>query len=223
VTANLNMPPIAFEAEAAAAVTPTLGRGGVVESRVTVGISHVTDVEADEIVGLPLAARTLLRLSMRVSFRPARDEYFDQVLFSVLLRAREPSMQPGPVAFALAPSRLTSGPYTLRSGLTLGVHARAPGVELKADSEETLEKEVRQPYVVAAGEGESDPEWRYQRTETMTLEGSHEMCMLVDVEPGVGAEAFLSLAGSVVSGRQRVDVGWEIEDRIARIPLRTGD
>ncbi len=85
---------------------------------------------------------------------------------------------------------------------------------------ESVKKEMRPPYVVAAGEGESELEWRYQRTETVALEGVYEMAMIAQIDKDTKAEAFISLAGSVVARGQRTDVVWEIEDTLARVPLR---
>jgi hypothetical protein len=78
---------------------------------------------------------------------------------------------------------------------------------------------LRQPYVIAAGEGESDPEWRYQRTETMVLEGAHEMAMIVQSPTDLASEVFISVAGTVARAGHRTDVTWEVDDAVARVPL----
>ena len=155
-----------------------------------------------------------------VSFRPSQGEWFERVLVSVLLQPTDPTSEERPFARQLAPKRLSSDAYSVENGITLGVKAAPPGMELKAEASESVRKQISEPYVVAAGEGEPDPEWRYQRTETMALEGSYEMAMVVQRKRDVPAEAFLSLAGTVVSGRQRTDVVWLVDDSFARVPLQ---
>ena len=220
---RIDMPPVTREAEATPQLAPTLGRGAEIESRVTVGVSDVVAVEP----GLLEQAQAdldsqFLRVSMRVSLRPAPEEEFERVVFAVLLQPRDHAASPRPIARALAPSRLSSGVYTVQSGLTLGIRAGAPGVQVSAETSESRRVEIRPPYVVSAGDGESDPEWRYRKTETVDLEGSYEMSMVVQVRRDMPAEAFISLAGTVVKGRQRTDVTWQVDDDVARVSLHAG-
>lgn len=198
---------------------PVLGRSREVASRVTVGISDVCVPDLPEGSRRPHDGSELLALTMRVSFRPAPDELLERVLFSVLMQNRGEEDEQVPVAFALEPQRLVSGAYTTRSGVTFGARAGTSTVGLSAEASQSEEMEIRQPFVVAAGEGESDPEWRYRRTKTMELDGAHEMAMLVKLDPDIEAEAFISLSGAVMVNRTSVDIVWQLDDTIARVPL----
>lgn len=218
---RLDMPPVAFEADARPVVGLTLGWRREISSRVSAGVSDVAPLDAAEARLLRPSGGELVRLTLRASFRPAEDEQFERVLVSVLLQGQDRNEHGRPLAFKLTPARLVSGPYTVSQGWTIGAHAGTTGLEATAEASGSTRAEQRPPYVVAAGEGESDPEWRYQRTETMSLEGSHEMGMLVELQPTVvQAEAFISLAGTVTAGGQKVGLTWELDDRIARVPLR---
>ena len=218
---HVELPAITRELELGHSVEPTLGRGGQIGSRVTVGISDVLRV--DDTVARQLQLDTswaLVSLSLRVSFRPSQGEWFERVLVSVLLQPIDTASKERPFARQLAPKRLSSEAYSVENGITLGVKAAPPGMELKAEASESVRKQISEPYVIAAGEGESDPEWRYQRTETMSLEGSYDMAMVVQRKRDVPAEAFISLTGTVVSGRQRTDVVWLVDDSFARVSLQ---
>ena len=167
----------------------------------------------------PRDGMQLLAMTMRVSFRPAPHEQFERVLFSVLLQNSDPEDERVPVAFALEPQQLVSGAYTTRRSVTFGARAGTSTVGLSADASRSTEMEIQQPFVVAAGEGESDPEWRYRTTKTLELEGAHEMAMLVELDPDTAAEAIISLSGTVIVERTSVDAVWGLDDPIARVPL----
>ena len=132
---HVEVPAITRELEAGHTVEPTLGRGGQIESRVTVGISDVLGV--DDTVARQLQLDTswvLVSLSLRVSFRPGQGEWFERVLVSVLLQPTDPASRELPVARQLAPKRLSSDAYSVENGITLGVKAAPPGMELKSRS-----------------------------------------------------------------------------------------
>lgn len=210
---------IRTDAEALPSSVTTLGRSWDVHSRVTVGISDVFVPDLPEGSRRPRDGSELLGMTMRLSFRPAPDELLERVLFSVLLQNRDERDERVPVAFALEPQQLVSGAYTTRSGVTFGARAGTSTTGLSAEASQSVEMEIRQPFVTAAGEGESDPEWRYRRTKTKELEGAHEMAMLVELDPEIEAEAFISLSGTVTVNRTSIDVVWELDDTLARVPL----
>jgi hypothetical protein len=79
--------------------------------------------------------------------------------------------------------------------------------------------EVQRPYVYAAGQGESDPEWRYERTETMDLVGSHELALIVEAHRSVPAFAEISVSATVRAGLHSTDVDWQPQPGIARVEL----
>jgi hypothetical protein len=225
---RIAMPAIALEADATPSVSQTLGFGRAVQSRLTVGRSDALIVDADHVIADEALAEhlkrqadecVLVRLSLRMSFRPAADERFDRALFTVTLKTDDPGTEDQPFARVLAPDRLTSGTYTLARGVVLGLHAGVPGAELSAESSSTKTTELQPPYVYAAGVGESDPEWRYERTETMQLLGSHEMALIAEVRRGVAAHADIAADASVAAGRHRTEVAWTPQEGIGRVSL----
>ena len=224
----ITMPPVVDEQEAEAVPVRILGRAlQEVRSTVTVGRSDVLPISADEIedplVRAYLAAlppsTALARVTLRVSFRPRGDEEFERLLFSVTLTATVADPSEQPIARLLVPRRLFSGPYTVQKGIALGVKAGVPGIELDAHGDWATATEQRPCYVVARGEAESDPEWSYERTPTMTLDGSHEMGLVSQYQRGVAAEIRLQVEGTVRLGRHRRDLEWIPPAHVARFPL----
>ncbi len=227
---QLPMPPVEVEAEASPISIATLGHGGAVRSRLSVGRSdaiavRAADVLADSLLATHLREKpavALLRLTFRMSFRPAPDERFERALFTVILSGEEGASAP-PFARLLAPERLTAGPFSIQhqrgGALQLGVS----GVGLHVEGSTTKSAEVADYYVIAAGLGESDPEWRYVRTETMELVGSHEMAMVVELPREARGEARVSLSATVRAGRRLIDLNWDTTAEVSHVPLIPSD
>jgi hypothetical protein len=55
------------------------------------------------------------------------------------------------------------------------------------------EVEHEKCFVYAVGELEPDPEWRYERTESENLNGSHIMAMVIEVAPGTNAHGTVAI------------------------------
>jgi hypothetical protein len=107
--------------------------------------------------------------------------------------------------------------------MTLGIQAGLHGATVKAGGSSGTSAEVESFYVVAAGEGESDPEWRYQETDTMKqLEGSYEMGLVAEMRRGIAAEARISANATVLVRRHHTDVSWTPQEHVAQIPLPSG-
>jgi hypothetical protein len=225
MTTNLAFPPIASEDYAQPQRIETLGANHAVTSRVTVGRSDALHVTADEVItdrALSDHLRrhdselALVRLAFRLSFRPAPGELFETALFSVVMTADGPDDDVHPFVRTLAPDRLASGPFIAERGLTVGLTAGVPGVELAAEGSTKTTAEITCPYVVAAGLGEADPEWRYTRTATMELIGSHEMGLVAEYKRGVPLLVSISVQATVATGRHRTNVTWKPRSDIAR-------
>jgi hypothetical protein len=220
------MPPVEVEAEASPIPIATLGHGGAVQSRLSVGRSDAIEVKAGDVLADPLLAAhlrekpevALLRLTFRISFRPAPDERFERALFAVVLSGEEGASAP-PFARLLAPQRLAAGPFSVQhqrgGALQLGVS----GAGLHVEGSTTKSAEVADYYVIAAGLGESDPEWRYARTEMMELVGSHEMAMVVELPREGGGLARVSLSATVRAGRRVTDLNWDMTGEVSHVPL----
>ncbi len=227
---QLTLPPVAHERDAAPSPSMTLGYAGPVNSRLSIGHSDVVITEPGEILDDELLAKqlaeqaetiALARVTLRVSFRPAAGEQFTAALIAVDLCADGNGADQRPFARQLAPDRLSAGRFTAQSGVTLGLQAGAAGAGVKAERSSSGSAEVQEPYVVAAGLGEHDPEWRYRPTKTMPeLSGSYEMGLIVQMSRDATAEALLSASATVQIGRrQRTEVQWTPEPELARIVL----
>lgn len=227
MAARVSFPKITVEEDATPSIAQTLGFGRKVKSRLTVGRSDALCVEPGEVIADPTVASylrersedlVLIRLALRMSFRPSGEERFDRALFVVTLRAVDDDADE-PFARVLVPDRLESGPATSSKGLTFGLHGGVLGASVDAQRSSSKTVEVQQPYVYAAGQGESDPEWRYERTETMDLLGSHEMAMIVEAHRNVPAFAEISVSATVRAGLHSTDVDWKPRPGIARVEL----
>jgi hypothetical protein len=227
VSVRISTPEITVEEDATPSIARTLGFGREVKSRLTVGRSDALCVEPEEVIVDPAVASylhereeelVLVRLALRMSFRPSHGERFDRALFVVTLRAVDDDADE-PFARVLVPDRLESSPSTSSKGLTLGLHGGVLGAGVDAQRSSSRTVEVQRPYVYAAGQGESDPEWRYERTETMDLVGSHEMAMIVEARRNVSAFAEISVSATVRAGLHSTDVDWKPPPEIARIEL----
>ncbi len=228
MSVTLSTQEIRYESEALPSSVPTLGAPQHVGSRLTVGRSDVDEVTPAEVADDPALAAllrrldpgsALMRLTLRLSFRPASDEMFEGALLTVALVADDAPVENQPTALLLVPDRLASGPFTVQRGLTVSAGTDGLPVHLEAQWSQSKALELAPAYVVAAGLGETDPEWRYARTETMALEGSHEMILLVDARRQTRSRAALSLGGTVRRGHHSIEVQWEAEATLASIEL----
>jgi hypothetical protein len=227
VPAQIVIPEIACEDVATASVAQTLGFGREVKSRLTVGRSDALTIGVEEATADPalvshLRARqdelVLVRLALRMSFRPSRGERFDRALLVVTLRSKDDETE-DPIARVLVPDRLSAGPFTVARGMTLGIKAGVLGAGLDAQHSSTATLEIQRPYVYSAGLGESDPEWRYERTETVELAGTQEMALIVEARRKVPAFAEISASATVRAGLHSTDVDWEPRPEIANVAL----
>lgn len=219
-----------YESDAVAAADATLGFGGSVESRVSVGRSDVivvrpSDVLADQEVAAHLETLAdqfaFARLALQMSLRPRANERFTHAFFSVVLEAPDVTVETRPFARDLAPDRLTAGRFTIEEGIRFGVRAGMHGAaEASAEASSSAKAELQLYYVVAEGVGESDPAWRYKTTDTMPeLEGSYQMGLIAQIPRGVASQAQISLEATVRRSGRSTNVRWAAEERIARMEL----
>jgi hypothetical protein len=226
---KLTLPPIVHEDQAQPSAAVTLGYAGPVNSRLSIGRSDVlmvkpTEILEDELLAKHLAEQAqttaLARLTLRVNFRPADGEQFTRALVAVVLRTPDAPADSQPFARAIVPERLAGGRFTAQRGVTLGLQAGVAGTALKAETSSSGSAELEEPYVVSAGLGEHDPEWRYQQTRTMPeLSGSYEMGLIVEMRRHTAAEAVVSATAAVRVGRHQTNVEWAPAPGLARIAL----
>jgi hypothetical protein len=229
---EIRMPPVVHQWDGALVPEEKLGILGKAESRLTVGHSDALPATAaDALNDKQLAAYldgiadrvAIIRLTFHLSFRPVSGERFEGALFSVVLDAPDASPADQPFARQMAPKTLESGPYKIQGGVGFSFHGEVPVIPTNVDihAGRSTSADIQRCYVIAEGEGESDPGWRYQRTKTMDLEGTHEMGLLVQLNRGVTAEARLSLAGTVHAGIRTQRVAWEPDKSIGSIVLES--
>ena len=223
------MPATVVSAQAEATPIRTLGFGRTeIESFVSVGRSDILSLQAAEVQDdllrsaiLEMAPQTSLsRLVCHLSFRPRGEERFERLLFSISFTAPDATLRDQPIARLLVPRRLTSGPFSIHKGLSVGVKIGVTGLaELHADGEWASDTEQRPCYVIARGESESDPEWDYSSTPDMALDGGHDMGLLALAPGGVRTQVEIRVEGTVRMGRQRTDVTWLLPDHLRRFSL----
>jgi hypothetical protein len=226
---HIDLPEIRFEDVATPSTEPVLGFGGPVESRVSVGRSDVVPVTPDDVVTDPqlatylknMTSRSLVRMTLRMSLRPATGERFTRAMFSVRLFADEGPPEAQPIARLLVPERLTAGSITQQSGMTLALSGGVPGAaDANVGVSSQTTSELQRYYVYSQGDGESDPEWRYQVTESMpALEGSFTMGLIAEVTNAFDTNAQLDVTGTVRRRLRSTDISWTPVDGIERFPI----
>ena len=231
MTCHIQLPDISVEEAATPSAEPTLGFGASFESRVSVGRSDVLPVTVDDVVADPqLAAhlknttsRSLVRITLRMSLRPADGERFTRALFTVRLFAESAPLEAQPIARLLVPERLTAGRITAQDGISLALKGGVPGTaDANVNVSSQTTSELKRYYVYSLGDGEPDPAWRYQTTESMpALEGAFTMGLVAEVATAFRAEAQLDVTATVRRLLRSTDIPWGPADGIKRFPIFT--
>lgn len=228
---EIQLPEIRYEESATPSAEPTLGFGASIESRVSVGRSDVVPVTPDDVVADPqlaayltsMTSRSLVRLTLRMSLRPSVGERFTRAMFAVRMSAETGPPEAQPIARLLAPERLTAGRITEQNGVTLALKAGVPGTgDANVGVSSQTTSELQRYYVYSLGDGEPDPEWRYQTTESMpALEGAFTMGLVADVATAFEAVAQLDVTATVRRHLRSTDIDWLPTEGISRFPVFT--
>ncbi|MFE0257521.1 hypothetical protein [Streptomyces sp. NPDC059010] len=129
-------------------------------------------------------------LQLDVSFYPADGEPHVRGAVGVALVGRQPGTSA--VARALSPLRVASPiRRSTTFGLTLSLGFVEPGFE------RGIEAEHEEVFVIAQGEGESDPEWRFTRTKRWQLEGVQTLRMVVEMPHGAEVDALVAVSSTI--------------------------
>jgi hypothetical protein len=229
MTCQIELPDITSEEAATPSAEPALGFGASPESRVSVGRSDVLAVTADDVVADPqLAAhlrdttsRALVRITFRMSLWPADGERFTGALFTVRLLSEDAPPEAQPIARLFVPERLTAGRITAQDGISLALTGGVPGTanaNVSASSQTT--SELERYYVYSLGDGEADPAWRYQTTQSMpALEGAYTMGLVAEVASDFSAEAQLDVRATVRRLLRSTEIRWTPTDNVQRFPI----
>jgi hypothetical protein len=182
-------------------------RGGPhleVQTRVSIGAADPYPITTSRVTNDPELAFALEHSERHdfygvyfvCTFLEAASETVEDAMFSVALSYADPAEHDQPIARSLWPRKLTTKPIHLekaakgRIGIKVGADLGFEGgIEERVD--------VEQCYVVAAGEREPDPEWRFRRTATATLDGAHDLWLVAQVGRGREAVAVYGLAATV--------------------------
>jgi hypothetical protein len=184
---------------------PTLGGPHLqVQTRVSIGTAEPYPITTSRVTNDPELASALERsqrhdyygVYLVCSFLEAASETVEHATFSVALSYADPAEHDQPIAWSLWPLKLTTKPVhqTRNAKARIGIKV---GADLGLEGGYEEEVDVEQCYVVAAGEREPDPEWRFRRTATATLDGSHDLWLVAQVGRGREAVAAYGLAATV--------------------------
>lgn len=109
------------------------------------------------------------------------------------------SLSPLKLAHKVPAAKVDAG-VDIKFGPMLSIHGNWAAPEV----------EHERCFLYAVGELEPDPEWRFARTESETLNGSHNMAMVIEVAPGtkasgtVGIEARLTHRNALIRTKVRL-------------------
>lgn len=92
------------------------------------------------------------------------------------------SLSPLKLAHKVPAAKIGAG-VDIKFGPMLSIHGNWAAPEV----------EHERCFVYAVGELEPDPEWRYQRTESESLNGSHNMALVIEVPPGTSANGTVDI------------------------------
>jgi hypothetical protein len=168
-----------------------LSKDNPIKTRVSMGTAEPYAITADSVTADPELAAALTRsdphdyygVYLVCSFLEAAQEVVEQATFSVVLSYADPAAGDPPIAWSLWPRRRATKPiHQAKSmGGSIGVSL---GVNLALTAKVDEDAEVEQCYLVAAGEREPDPEWRFRRTSKTRLDGVHDLWLIARVEKG---------------------------------------
>lgn len=205
---SLDLPAVQPELTTYPLVTErTFGKADQIETRVSVGTAEPYPITADRVTGDPDLAAALTRSNRHdyygvylvCSFLEAAPETIEQATFSVVLSYAAPAGGDAPVAWSLWPRKLATNPVHQAKSVegSIGVQLVGVNLELKGGVEE--DADVEQCYLVAAGEREPDPEWRFRRMAKTqpSLDGSHHLWLLARVDKGREAVAEYGVTAKV--------------------------
>jgi hypothetical protein len=132
----------------------------------------------------------LVHLSVSFAAEPAAPRLEAVTLEFRLTAARE---APQPVAWSMAPLRLTDVAHVERS-FRLGPHLKLEDVEVSAvEYEKVTSRQQVEVFLQAQRELRSDPAWEFRRTRALDLYGSHRLVMVVRA----GREQATGISGTV--------------------------
>jgi hypothetical protein len=175
-----------------------------VETRVSIGTAEPYPITANRVTDDPELATALSHsnrhdyyaIYLVCSFLEAVPEVVEQATFSVALSYADPGSDNQPIAWSLWPRKLVTKPAHQTKSVkgTIGIKL---GIDLGLEGSYSEEADEGQCYVVAAGEREPDPEWRFRRTAKVSLDGAHDLWLVAQVERGREAVAVYGVNATV--------------------------
>ncbi len=162
------------------------------ETRVSIGTAEPYPITANRVTDDPDLAVTLNRydrhkyygICLVCSFLGAAPEVVEHATFSVTLSYADPGADDKPIAWSLWPRKLVTKPVHQTKSFKGSIGIKV-GIDLRLEGGHSEEADEDQCYVVAAGEREPDPEWRFRRTaKVAALDGVHDLWLVAQVERG---------------------------------------
>lgn len=175
-----------------------------VQSRVSIGTAEPYPITTSQVTNDPELTAALEHserydyygLYLVCTFLEAASEAVEHATFSVALSYAHPAEDDQPIAWSLWPRKLITKPVH-QTKFAKGRIGIKVGADLGLEGGYSEEVDVEQCYVVAAGEREPDPEWRFRRTATTTLDGVHDLWLVAQVARDREAVAIYGLAATV--------------------------
>jgi hypothetical protein len=153
--------------------------------------SEIENRELRNFVEWESGASRFVLLHIAVSFHPS-DQLLVAVSVSLSLSNSDATSDPDPIAWSLWPSKMTTNlKLTEKIGFTakLGLLSYQMGQD--------TETSVGDPFLVALGERESNPEWRFTGSRQDPLVGIHFLSAVIQAPLGVRAIANVLVAATV--------------------------
>jgi hypothetical protein len=150
-----------------------------------IGVSEVSD-DPDLVAFVEQSTSTFFLVSLVCGFAAGEHDRIESARVGVDLESEGDEA----IAWSLSPVRLVHPvkPVSLQAGVAVKL-----GPFLSIHGDWAAPDEVDKCFVYAVGEREPDPEWRYKRTASESLNGLQHMAMVVEAAPQTVARGSISV------------------------------
>lgn len=131
-------------------------------------------------------------INLTINFYPEPDEPIDSAVIGLQLRHDGPADAKPAIAWSVWPTKL-SAPMSQSS--TLAVTAKLGLFEPNASRTTTQAQD--KTYLLALGEGQSDPEWRFRRLPGHEIEGIQQLATIIRAPRGSQVTGEITIAASI--------------------------
>lgn len=138
-------------------------------------------------------------LTFTCNFRPDDDEPIVETRVGVRLGTAPATGEAGtaaPIVWSMNPE-LLSKPVTTKVGFSLTPKVMLVPLEVSAQASHERESTREENYIVGTGRDESTAQWFFRRTQSVALEGMHELQMVIRAPAGGISTAEVILAAKI--------------------------